>query len=213
MDKKEFLDEQIIEMLNEVEGQDDALENNTPQAEIKPEDRTIYTGLKIKGKWTYFEERMFIDDKITMMVPDHFNKMSEADAKIKYPSEDRPKVILTDQTTSVNIMFSQMEGTFTNEDVEGTRDQIFGMMRRVNPGLNEQEKGIETILDQTFAHVSFTNPTLDGKLYNLLYFFVVEDMLIMGAFNCMTRDIKYWKKAVFEMMKSIRIIDEEEKAT
>ena len=210
MDKKDFLDEKIIEMMNEVEQPPmPIVEENVSTEEIKPEDRTIYTGLKIKGQWIYFEERLFVEDKITMMVPEDFVEMSEDAAKTKYPSEQRPETILTDSTTAINLMFNYMDQKLTNENVAELRDQVIDGMQRLNPGIKPQERGVEEVRDKTIAYVEFTNPVLDGKLFNLLYFLEVEGRSLMVSFNCPTKNIKYWKKAAYEMMKSLKINQED----
>ena len=202
MSKKEFLDEKIIEMMNEVEQPVLPLEE---EVEVKPEERTIYTGIKIKDKWVYFEERLFVEDKIKMMVPDFFTEMEQELAKIKYPSEQRPEMILTDDTTSINLMFSYMEDEMTNEEAEEVRDQMIGMMTRLNPGVKPQGTGVEVVANKNVAYVEFSNPVMDGKLYNLLYFLELEGRTLMISFNCRTKEMKYWKKPAFEMMQSIQI--------
>ena len=209
MSKKEFLDELIIEMIDEVEQSAIPVsEQGMKSEEVKLEEQTIYTGLKIKNKWIYFEERLFVEDKVTMMIPEDFEEMSLEDAKKKYPSEERPKTILTDETTAINIMFNYMDQEIADEKIEKFRDQLINGMKWVNPGIKPRESGSEIISDKTVAYVEFTNPVLGGKLYNLLYFMELEGHALMMTFNCMTKDMKYWKKAAFEMMKSIKILDQ-----
>ena len=208
MSKKDFLDEKIIEMIDEVEQPALPVEESEAEEEVKPEERTIYTGLKIMGKWVYFEERLLVEEKITMMVPEAFEEMSNEVARIKYPSEDRPNLILTDQTTAMNLMFNHMDQEIKNENVEDLRDQVINGMTRLNPGIKTQGQGVEVISDRNVAYVEFTNPALDGKLYNLMYFLELEGRSLMVSFNCQTKNIKYWKEAAFEMMHSIKIVQD-----
>jgi len=209
MDKKDFLDEKIIEMMNEVEQPPmPVVEEAASIEEIKQEERTIYTGIKIKGRWVYFEERLLVEDKIMMMVPEEFTEMPEEQAKIKYPSEQRPEIILTDDTTAINLMFTYMEQEIKNEDIPAFRDDLIGGMTRLNPGIKPQERGVEIINDKNIAYVEFSNPVLDGKLYNLLYFLELEGRSLMINFNVHTKEMKYWKKAAYEMMKSIQIVSQ-----
>ncbi|MCL1989422.1 MAG: hypothetical protein FWG67_00880 [Defluviitaleaceae bacterium] len=209
MDKKAFLDEQIIEMMNEVEQPEEkAAVDEVVSEEVKPEDRTIYTGLKIMGKWVYFEERLLVADKLIMMVPEAFTQMGEAQAKMKYPSEQRPETILTDSSSAINLMFTYMDQAIKDEEVETFRDELMRGMQRLNPGIKPQERGVEVVGKKQVAYVEFTNPVLDGKLYNLLYFMELDGQCLMVNFNCRTKEMKYWKKAAFEMMASLRIVGE-----
>lgn len=218
MKEEEFFDEQIIDMINrsepkEINGKSE--QTQTPKAsqengQIKAENRSIQTGIKISGKWITFERRPLAKETITMMVPADFTEMSPETAKIKYPSEQRPESILTDETGTVNLMFRFMEGEETDETIEKFRNQIFGMMKRVNPGIKEQEIGLTEAGGKQIAYVEFSNPVMDGKLYNLMFYLAVDSRPLMGSFNCRTKDMKYWRSAAFEMIQSIEMAESEE---
>ncbi len=221
MKQDEFFDEQIIDMMNKAEGTGENVASQVPDEsegkkqpeendQIKPEDRTIDTGIKIQGKWIYFERRSLANEKITMMVPKDFAPMSLEVAKVKYPSEQRPETILMDETGAINIMFNYMEGNVDNSNIESFRNQIFGMMKRVNQGIKQQEIGAVNVAGKQIAYVEFSNPVMDGKLYNLMFYIEMEGQPLMGSFNCRTKEMKYWKPIAFEMMKSIEIVEREE---
>ena len=72
--------------------------------------------------------------------------------------------------------------------------------------------GVEVISDKNVAYVEFTNTAFDGKLYNVMLFLEVSKNTLMISFNCLTKAAKQWKKPVFEMMRSIRLISQEKDA-
>lgn len=214
MKQDEFFDEQIIDMINQSEGVD-ARSTSQVSAQLEDskkseENRTIDTGIRILGKWIYFERRFLGKERITMMVPKDFVPISPEMAKVKYPSEQRPETILTNETGTINIMFNYMEGEVENKEMENFRNQVFAMMRRVNPGIKQQEIGTVDIGGKHIAYVEFSSPAMDGKLYNLMFYFEVEGQPLMGNFNCPTKEMKYWKPVAFEMMKSIEMVKREE---
>lgn len=213
MKQDEFFDEQIIDMMNQSEQKTTVSVSNQLEdakkveenVQAEAEKRSIDTGIKILGKWIYFERRPLAKEKITMMVPKEFVPMSSDMAKIKYPSEQRPETILTDETGTINLMFQYMEGEGNNATIESFRNQIFGMMKRVNSGIKEQEIGLVDVAGKQIAYVEFSNPAMDGKLYNLMFYLAVEGQPLMGSFNCRTKEMKYWRSAAFEMMQSIEM--------
>jgi len=212
MQKNSFLDEKIIMMLNSRDKPTEEIisVNDTKTIEEEQEigEQTIYTGLKIKNQWFDFEERLLVEDKIAIMIPKNFTPMDIETAKIKYPSEQRPGTILTDDTGTINIMFTYMIDAMKNEEAEETRDTLLGIVCRVNPGIKQRESGVEIISNKNVAYTEYTNPTIDGKLYNLVYFLEVHGNLLMGSLNCQTKDMKYWKPIAFEIMRSIQIQSE-----
>ena len=80
-------------------------------------------------------------------------------------------------------------------------------MIRMNPGIKPQSTGKEAISDKNIAYVEFSNPALDGKLYNLMFFFELDGKTLMGSFNCITKSMRYWQKPALEMMRSIKVLD------
>lgn len=145
-----------------------------------------------------------------MMLPKDFVPMSPDIARKKYPSEQRPETILTDETGTINLMFQYMEGEESNTTIESFRNRIFGMMKRVNPGIKEREMGVVDAAGEQIAYVEFSNPVMDGKLYNLMFYLAVKGRPLMGSFNCRTKEMKYWRSAAFEMMQSIEMVESEE---
>lgn len=218
--KKEFFDEQILALRNqEEEGRKrpalsggDMEEGGSPDAsQIPPEERSIYTGIRIEGAWIYFERRFLQEEVISIMVPKNFTPMSPEAARFKYPSEHRPQTILTDSSGAVNLLFQQMAGTVP-DGIDAFRNLTFGMMKRINQGIKVMEQGMTEAAGKEIAYVEFSNPTMDGKLYNLMFFLEVDGIPYMGTFNCRTKCMKYWTKAAFEMLKSIETVEKMKEA-
>lgn len=208
MGQNEFLDEKIIEMMGKLEnGAGDSKESYKKESQEK---RSIYSGVKILGKWIYFEQFLLADGIIRIMLPKDFEPMSQEIARKKYPSEHRPEIIMTNETGTINLMFQYMEGEVTDATVQIFRNQVFGMMKRVNPGIKEQEVGTINLSGKTVAYVEFSNPVMNGKLYNLMFYLAVNGQPLMGSFNCQTKEMKYWRTVAFEMVQSIEIVGEGE---
>ena len=218
MKQDEFFDEQIIDMINQSEqktaasisNQSESAEKAEENVTADPEKQSIDNGIKILGRWIYFERRSLAKETITMMLPKDFVPMSSDIARKKYPSEQRPETILTDETGTINLMFQYMEGEESNTAIESFRNRIFGMMKRVNPGIKEREMGVVNAGGKQIAYVEFSNPVMDGKLYNLMFYLAVKGRPLMGSFNCRTKEMKYWRTVAFEMMQSIEMVESEE---
>lgn len=195
---------QIIDMMNKAEQKKESSKVNQSET---VEERNIYTGVRIFGKWIYFERSLLAKDTITMMLPKNFVPLDPDMTKNKYPSEHRPETILTDETGTINLMFQYMEGEVSDATIENFRNQIFGMMKRVNLGIKEREIGSVDVLGKKIAYVEFSNPAMDGKLYNLMFYLAVKGQPLMGSFNCRTKEMKYWRPVAFEMIQSIETVE------
>lgn len=216
--KEEFFDEQILNLRNQKEKEpykehgrvvtEGTMEtvDSLDICQIPPEERSIYTGIRIEGTWIYFERRFLQEEMISIMIPNNFTPMNPEAARFKYPSEHRPQTILTDPSGAINLLFQQMAGT-VSDGIEALRNLTFGMMKRINQGIKVIEQGMTEAKGKEIAYVEFSNPAMDGKLYNLMFFLEAEGIPYMGTFNCPTKGMKYWTKAAFEMLKSIEVVE------
>ena len=59
MGKEEFFDEQIIDMMNKAEQKKESSKVNQSET---VEERNIYTGVRIFGKWIYFERSLLANN-------------------------------------------------------------------------------------------------------------------------------------------------------
>ena len=70
MKQDKFFDGQIIDLKNQAKQREENPDSDLPhEAEQK---QNIVSGIRILGKWIYFERRLLAEETITMMVPKCF---------------------------------------------------------------------------------------------------------------------------------------------
>ena len=203
MSKKDFLDEKIIELLDQVENYVGEYPSNDQQENVNIVEQSLDTGFIVDREKVEFERKVVIEDKLTMKLPTDFTEMDCAAAKLKYPSEQRPQIIFTDPSGLINFWITPTEEILKEEAIENVRDQMFAMVQRLNPGIKPQQLGVEIVSGKTVAYVEYSNPALDGKVYNLMFLFSIDQKMTMACFNCLTKNAKYWQKPMLEMLKSM----------
>ena len=67
---------------------------------------SIQEGFFIKEELVTFEKEWLFDKKMQIMLPTSFTDMPMEQAKLKYPMEQRPQVIKTNEETDINFTFS-----------------------------------------------------------------------------------------------------------
>lgn len=156
------------------------------------------------------EERKLLDGSICMYMPKDFQIMDEQLAEIKYPGEDKPQYIYTNEDTTVNFTFSIEEGEIADEEIEGVRDLIADQMKRLYPASKIEDKETITVNDKSVSCFSFDVPLIDGDVYNLMFFMALKKGLLMGTFNCSVFDKKQWRTVVKQILATIRETELEE---
>ena len=114
----DFLDEEIMEFRKSAK---------------KSKYNSLETGMYIKDRLIRFKETQILSDKVSVMLPEGFVEMPQRIAKIKYPSEQRPQVIMTSDDGTVNFTFSLYDTECNERQIEDALGQFKAVIRKVNP--------------------------------------------------------------------------------
>ena len=168
-------------------------------------DNNIHNGYVIvQYQKLELEERELVDGKITMCLPKTFQLMEPALVDIKYPGEDQPEFVYTNEKTTVNITFSLEKEHITNEAIEALRDALAKQMQQLYPDSPIADQEIIEAGKKKVAYFSFEVPLLDEPAYNLMFFTTLEEGLLIGSFNCSVYDKKEWWPIVKQLLATIR---------
>lgn len=203
--EEQYLDEKIIKISNYNENKNEEATSESNQA------NNIADGIKIQGRIYTFEKTALYDNKFTILLPTNFKRMDEAVAKFKYPSEERPEIILSDDTGATNITFNYIPEEITNEEIPNTRDAMVKILKKLHPSSRWFEIGEKNVKEKNVAFCEFSSPALDGNIFNVMYFVEIHENILMGTINFKANEKKYWKIAAHQIIETIEEIPKEEK--
>lgn len=193
----EYADEKIIAFLNDEE-----------QSRI-PND--ICTGpVRVGNRYYEFELRSFFDDKLMVYIPKDFEEMPERLKQLKYPSNQRPEIIQSDESGSTNIMLNRVDQDLKDEWVKELTDGMKAMLKRMNPAYVFYSEGMEQVEGKNFGYFEFKSPAIDDFLYNLMFFFEFEEKTVMGTFCCLYKNYADWREIAFQIFKNISVVKGDE---
>lgn len=150
------------------------------------------------------EERVLVDEKITMCLPKDFQLMKPELVDIKYPGEDQPEFVYTNEKTTVNMTFSLEKEHISNEAIESLRDALAEQMQQLYPDSPIADQEIIEAGRKRVACFSFEVPLLDEPAYNVMFFMALKEGLLIGSFNCSVYDKKEWRPIVKQLLTTIR---------
>lgn len=162
---------------------------------------TLEEGMYLDGKIVYFDRRELLG-AFSIMLPDSWKQMPIEYARIKYPSEFRPKVILTTADLSVNLGFTAFSKEVHCDDIEKLAERTRSVIHRSYP--NYILYACEALPEIKGCWFSFRSHAMDSDLYNMMLIVPVGKKVVQGSFNCPYKDYLNWKKAVLEIWKSIK---------
>ncbi|MBG9795702.1 hypothetical protein ABD76_25875 [Paenibacillus dendritiformis] len=226
-----FIDEQFLRMIREEERQEQERVRQE-RLSIPEVTRAVLAGeLELEKESIEFTVMEVIPGQVAFRVPASFTEMPEAYAKIKYPSERRPKLIYTNDTLTVNVTVNPTANRLFDDEMEVYQAELLKLLKRMQPnaswlsdgvfalgevepeGQHPQEWPVQT--DQQgkkrVGYYEFIAPGMDGNMYNLTFFMAWEEKGLFFGVNCMEKEMKLWRPIAHGMMASLQVIGQEYK--
>ncbi|WHX49671.1 hypothetical protein QNH46_03010 [Paenibacillus woosongensis] len=203
-----YLDEQILRMKQELIHKHD--EAKTSQSQLTDSEKESLVSdknmvLRIKDEVITFAPVIVLDGKIEVKIPKSFHLMPLEQAKFKYPSEHRPKVIYTSSEGTINMTFNPTDTALELEELPDFMERMADVLRSVQPIRNWM--GTELIVNPSglsMGCIRFVTAGVDGNLYNEMLLFILEGYVIIGAFNCLESDRDAWLPVAKVIVQSLR---------
>ncbi|KFN12263.1 MAG: hypothetical protein E7L01_13880 [Paenibacillus macerans] len=227
-----FIDEQFLRMIQEEEQQEQerVRENRLSIPEVT---RAVLAGeLELEKESIEFTVTEVVPGQVALRLPVSFSEMPEAYAKIKYPSERRPKLIYTNDTLTVNVTVNPTENRLFDDEMEVYQAELLKMLKRMQPnaswlsngvfalgevepeaGQHSQGRPVQTEQQgkKRAGYYEFVSPAMDGNIYNLTFFMAWEEKGLFFGVNCMEKEMKLWRPIAHGMMASLQVIGQEHK--
>ncbi len=167
--------------------------------------RDIKEGVYVEERFiTFAPRRLWQDRDIEMYIPEDFIEMPEAVRELKYPSVNRPQVILTSLDTKINFAFNGVEESIGAEQMETFLIQMREVIRRTNPAVvfYKEKKG-KLPHGQEIHMFDFKSYGIDEALYNMITFVSLKNITLQGIFNCPERSEEDWSEAAWQAFQTI----------
>ena len=166
----------------------------------------IEEGLYIQNSLTLFHKVLMFEDKLSVMMPNEFVIMLPELISTKYISEKKPDVIYTSLDGSVNFSFNLLVTSSSEKDMSYAINMLKTMIKNMNPAyIFFEDNTIESAAGNSISLMQFKSYGIDEAAYNIIYLTSIDKYIIQGAFNCKYNDMDEWKRAAFEIIKSIKV--------
>lgn len=207
---REYLDEKLLRIRQQKA--DVAMEEATEGIITKEiADQNITDGQAIIfGESVLFVLRKFLDNRLEIILPQNWSDFPEELAKLKYPYQARPPIILTDPTTAINFTINHTVNLLRQDE-----EEIAGFARDMITMTNKATKarfledGIVEINGLWVAWYDFFVPSLGEDIYNFVFCTSLENRALILSFNCLEKQKDRWKSVALEIMQTIKVASRE----
>jgi hypothetical protein len=162
--------------------------------------------IEINDEIIPFEEKSVLEDRVKIRLPETFTVMSPEIAALKYPSERRPNLIYTNESTSINIAFNHTQSPLHDTDMDAFKKSMVQILTKTQPLARWIEEGVRNVNGKNIGFCDFLAPTFDVNIYNLLFFTELEGRALLCTFNCTEEEMEDWKPIAMGIMDSVKIV-------
>ena len=210
-----FLDEKIIALRNEMREQENheltqqeaALQK---EPELQQEDSKTLQQVDLHQDFVRIDNQEFpvisqsvLEGKMLIRMPNVFSIMPEELASLKYPSERRPNLIYTDETSTINLALNMTDYHLTEAEVEEFQEYMIEVLEQAHPSAKWLETGMMEIQEKNIGFIEVITPAIDGDIFNLMFFAALDGQTLIGTFNCMEEELENWRPVARSMVETL----------
>ncbi|TVX86824.1 hypothetical protein [Paenibacillus agilis] len=151
------------------------------------------------------EQRQILDNKVNVLVPTGFEIMSEEMAATKYPGENRPTLIFSDEDASINVAFNHLPTSIKEDELDEFIAATKKQFEQIHPNATWYDDGVTTINNKTVGYLELLTPAVDTNVYNLMFVTELDGRILLGTFNCTEEQMKEWQLSAKEIMHSLQV--------
>ncbi len=211
-----FMDEQFLKLIRE-EDRQEREQLREHRLSIPEVTQAVRSGeLELEEETMEFAVLEVIPERVSLRLPASFTEMPEAYARIKYPSDRRPKLIYTNDSLTANVTVNPTVNRLFDDELEVYQQELLKMLKRMQPNASWLSDGVlelgvantaeELPPPQKLAgYYELVSPAMDGNIYNLTFFMAWEQKGIFFGVNCMEKEMKLWRPIAHGIMASLQV--------
>ena len=182
---------------------DDARIISSRNEERKKRYTDLNTGMYIKEQLLMFEKCDIEDLKFTITLPQGFLAMNQEMVSRKYPSLDRPDIVIGNDVGDTVFAFSALKDHIsTGELRKNTATTLRTLIKAANPSISFMDSGNVNNDFMSCCWFDFKSYIITGVLYNLTNIVSFKNRTILGMFSCPYELQQGWKTVYLKILET-----------
>jgi hypothetical protein len=144
-----------------------------------------------------------LENKIELKIPADFKIMSEEMLVVKYPREERPGLVYTNDKGTINVAINLTKNPANQNNIKAYQEQAVESFKGLYPQAEWIDYGVMNINNKKVGFVEFINMAEDTDVYNMMFFTDLENQLLICTFNCTKKTMEKWKPVAKEIRASL----------
>lgn len=151
------------------------------------------------------EPRSVLGDRVTFSVPSSFTLLVDEIREFKYPSENRPEIVFSNEEADINFAISWKKEQASQAMMDFIAQKMAKSMSARIKRSKLLDEGVKEVRGRKIGYIEIITPAMDSRIYNLIFFTDLEGRLLMFNFNCVSGKMRKWKPIGRKILASLTI--------
>ena len=145
------------------------------------------------------------ENKVELTIPKLFPEMSKEDIQKRFNRGTPPDFVFAEKKGSPSISITLRSNRITQETVAQYVDLVEKSITGPLPEAKTIRKGTRTINKRKVGYVILITPSLNGEIYNYMFFTDFDNKLLICNFNCTKRSVAEWGDIAESIASSLTV--------
>nr|WP_092067137.1 hypothetical protein [Dendrosporobacter quercicolus]NSL49717.1 hypothetical protein [Dendrosporobacter quercicolus DSM 1736]SDL49917.1 hypothetical protein SAMN04488502_10158 [Dendrosporobacter quercicolus] len=198
-------DESILELKNNAKAA--AARAHADETVDRELQQSIYDeAVDIFGHLTAFADRELLDGKISIRIPTDFIALDADVVQALFPLGNRPQLVMGNEPLYFMLGFNHTRHPVPEEQIKEFPKLARGLLEKGGPQVKVVKTETIHCGGRQVAKMHFISQTLEGALYNIMFYANVDARLLIGFVNFRYQDSKRLEPLAEEIIASYRIL-------
>lgn len=145
------------------------------------------------------------ENKVELTIPELFSEMSKEDIQKRFNRGTPPDFVFAEKKGSPSISITLRNNKVSQETVAQYVDLVEKSIIGPLPEAKTIKKGTRTINNRKVGYLILITPSLNGEIYNYMFFTDFDNKLLICNFNCMNRSVGEWGDIAESITSSLTV--------
>jgi hypothetical protein len=156
---------------------------------------------------TVLEPKTVLGGSLTLLVPKGFTTIDGAELRKRYPAENRPSLVFSNQSESVNIVIDFTKNEVLPGQLRQLHQTLDAGMRRQYPKATWLESGLRRYGDRQWSQIEFISPASKTNIQNLMLATSAEGRMLSITFNTTEGLAAQWMPVGRRIVETLSVTD------
>ncbi len=142
---------------------------------------------------------------LEMLLPEGFTEMDAATLATKYPGENRPTLVFTNETGAINIAINHTQNQVAPNQLTQLHQQLDSSVRQAQPQATWMFSGFQHYHGKKWIQLEFQSAAIDTKVHNMMISTSADGRMLAVSFNCTDEHAAKWLEIGREIIKSVHV--------